>query len=114
MVQLAVADWDGDGRPDLMLGEKLPPPPPAVEPVAAAEAEARRRAAQQVLDVVQQEIGRLNATKPPLGDAAAMADRNAWRDQLGRWAEGPRALLEAPGPRDAALPGGRLRVLVRR
>jgi len=55
-----------------------------------------------------------NATKPPLGDPAAMADRHAWREQLERWAEGPRALLAAPQRHGAGIPGSRLRVLVRR
>jgi hypothetical protein len=114
MVQLSVADWNGDGRVDLMLGETLPQKAPPVAPEAAAEAHARRQAAQRVLDVVQQEIGRLNAAKPPLGDPVAMADRKAWREQLGRWAEGPRALVEAPRLQNPAVPGGRLRVLVRR
>lgn len=112
-VQLAAADWDGDGRADLLLGEMLPQRIAAADPASAAEAEARRRAAQRVLDVVQQELARLNASKPPFGDAAAMASRDAWRNQLGHWAEGPRALLEAP-QRQATVPSGRLRALVRR
>jgi hypothetical protein len=113
MAQLAVADWDGDGRLDLLLGETLPQPAPAVEPAGAAEAKARRLAAQRVLDVVAEEIGRLNAVRPPTDDAAAMAARNAWREELGRWAAGPRALLDAPRQK-AGSPGGRLRALLRR
>jgi len=112
VVAIAAADWNGDGRTDLLIGEMLPQKAPA-DPVAAAELEARRGAAQRVLDVVKQELGRLDATKPPIGDPAAMADRNAWREQLGRWAKGPRELLEAPRQRGTTTPGGRLRALVR-
>ncbi|HEU4418414.1 MAG TPA: VCBS repeat-containing protein [Planctomycetota bacterium] len=112
MVQLAAADWNGDGRVDLLISETLPQEAPA-DPVAATEVAAHRRAAQRVLDVVKQELGRLDATKPPIGDPAAMADRNAWREQLGRWAKGPRELLEAPRQRGTTTPGGRLRAVVR-
>jgi hypothetical protein len=117
LVQLAVGDWDGDGRLDLLLGDNAATPAPAAPapaPAAAAETEARRVAAQRVLDAVQQEIARLNATKPPLGDAAAMAERTAWREQLDGWAAGPRALLAAARQQDTPSPGGRLRALMRR
>ncbi|MFY9344937.1 MAG: hypothetical protein WAT39_20760, partial [Planctomycetota bacterium] len=44
---------------------------------------------------------RLNASKPPLGDSAAMARRQQRRDELQRWGEGPRAFLEGVRQRAA-------------
>lgn len=115
LVQLAVADWNGDRRVDLLLGETLPRTVPAapVDRATAAELEARRRAAKLVVDAVQQEIARLNATKPPRDDPAAMASRAAWRDQLGRWVEEPRAVVEGTHLQATTSPGGRLRAEIR-
>jgi hypothetical protein len=114
MVQLGVADWDGDGRLDLLLGETLPQRAPVIAPAAAAQLDAQRRAARQVLEVVQAELARLNAAKPPIGDPGAMAAREAWRQELGRRAAGPRAVLDAARPPAATVPGGRQNALVRR
>lgn len=99
MAQLAVGDWDGDGRADALLGETAPDQdaaPVPRDPHSEAERDEQRRAAQEALAAIQAAVERLNRTPPPRDDAAAMARRAAWRERLGAWAAGPKAVLAAP------------------
>jgi hypothetical protein len=93
--QLAVADWNADGRPDVLLAEVLHgPPTPALDEAAAGEQKAKLVAAERVLAAIHEQLAELNRTPPPRNDAAAMARRDAWRQQLTQWAEAPRALRD--------------------
>ncbi|MFN9756142.1 MAG: hypothetical protein ACK58X_06985, partial [Planctomycetota bacterium] len=97
MAQLAVSDWDGDGRVDALLGETAPDQgaaPVSHDPRSEAERDEQRRAAADALAAIQAAIQRLNETPPPRDDAAAMARRSAWRERLLSWAAGPKAVLE--------------------
>ncbi|MEZ6036451.1 MAG: VCBS repeat-containing protein [Planctomycetota bacterium] len=118
--RLSVADWNGDGRVDLLLGEavrqQLPPETPRTPKVADEDAQ-RLRAADAVLAAIESEIARLNRTPPPRDDAVAMQRRAERRQELLRWAEGPRQLREqlvrAASPRQANRNhSGAVRVLV--
>ncbi len=91
--QIAWGDWRGDGKPCLLAVENVPAPRTA-EPTRSAEERAHCEAAERVLDAIESQLKALNATRPPLGDAAAMARRSALRDELAAWAEGPRRTLE--------------------
>jgi hypothetical protein len=97
MAQLAVGDWDGDGRVDALLGETAPDQGAASvphDPRSEAERDEQRRAAKETLAAIQAAIQRLNKTPPPRDDAAAMARRVAWREQLEVWAAGPKGVLK--------------------
>jgi hypothetical protein len=92
-VRLAVAATGRPRRPTLLIGETIHHPP-VVPPAPAPEDEAMAATARAVLATIDAEWKRLNASKPPLDDAAAMARRQQRRDELHRWGEGPRAFLE--------------------
>ncbi|MBK8979486.1 MAG: VCBS repeat-containing protein [Planctomycetes bacterium] len=114
--RLAAADWNGDGRADALLGENVERPGAAGDPATAADDAARLQSAERVLAVIRAERAALDASRPPLGDADAMARRIARRAELDRWAEGPaavRAELSAARSQTARF-AGVVRVLVSR
>lgn len=91
--RLAVADWNGDGKLDVLLGENVELPAPPVDPGRAADDAERRRLAERLLVVIADEREKLDESRPPLGDAAAMERRLQRRAELDRWAAGPRGVL---------------------
>lgn len=98
--RLALADWNGDGRIDVLLGENrkepraVPPPDPGRDEDVAA----RIRVARRIVEVADEEIRKINATRPPLDDAAAMARRNQLRDDIAAWAAPAKAELKQLQP----------------
>ncbi len=92
--RLAAADWDGDGKLDLLLSETIRQQQPVLAPDVAADYQERQRVAERELAVVIAEFKELNASRPPIGDAAAMAKRAQRREQLEARAKGPQATLE--------------------
>ena len=64
------------------------------DPRSEAERLEQRRAANEAIAAIQAAIERLNQTPPPRDDAAAMARRVAWREQLEVWAAGPKGVLK--------------------
>jgi hypothetical protein len=110
--QIAWGDWRGDGKPCLLAVESLPMPRATEPSLISAEEHAQREAAERVLDAIEAQLKALNATRPPLGDAEAMARRSALRDELAAWAEGPRRTLERlQGKRSAAASRVEVRLL---
>jgi hypothetical protein len=91
--RLAFAATGSPPRSTLLLGETLREPPVA-PPKDGAEAEAIAVRAREVLAVIDAAWQQLNASKPPLDDPAAMAQRQRWREELERWGQAPRAFLD--------------------
>mgnify|MGYP002378029015 CR=1 FL=1 len=108
--RLAVAATGSPRRPTLLLGETLHEPP-AAPTKADAEAEVMAARAREVLAVIDAEWQRLNASKPPLDDPVAMAQRQKWRDELDRWGQAPRAFLEQVRQRATTTYPSRVRVV---
>ncbi len=91
--RLAVALSGAPRRPTLLLGETLAAP--AMDPLpATAEDLALAATARAVLAAIEAEWKLLNQSKPPLGDAEAMARRQRHREELEKWGREPRAFLE--------------------
>jgi hypothetical protein len=105
-VRLAAATMGTPPRATLLVGETMREPPNGAPAATAPEDEALAATARTVLGAIEAEWQRLNAVKPPLGDAAAMARRQQRRDELQRWSEGPRAYLEVARQRAAAAAKG--------
>jgi len=98
-MRIAVADWDLDGKADLLLGNhERTPKLDLPKAVLAAERE-QVRAAQRVLDVVRKQLLKLNQSRPPLDDPEAMRRRKQWREELQGWSKAPQALIERLGKR---------------
>lgn len=99
--QLSVADHDGDGALDVLLGEVTTREAAPAEPLDAQD-EARLASARRLVELVDREIGEMNRTPPPRDDATAMRKRQHRREELLQWARAPRAAIEEltrPGPR---------------
>jgi hypothetical protein len=90
--QVTAADWDRDGRVDLLVGHTV-----ATPPVAAAKSapDPRIESAQRVLAAIGAERARLDREVPPNLDRATMEKRAARRAELDAWAAGPQATLDA-------------------
>jgi hypothetical protein len=91
-VQVSVGDWNGDGRADLMLGRDATEPAPKKE---AGPADPLLDAARRVLASIEAEQKRLDQTPPAGLDQDALRARAERREELARWAAGPRAVVAA-------------------
>ncbi len=87
--QMQVGDWDLDGDEELLLSERVATPrgkqpaPAQAAPQAPTQAELQaERAAKARYAVLREQLRRLNLSRPPLGDAAAMDDRARRRQEL--------------------------------
>jgi hypothetical protein len=90
--QVTVADFDGDGALDLLIGELVGKAAAATE--LDAQDQARLASARRVLEFVGREIDAFNRTPPPRDDAEGMRKRQDRRDELLQWALGPRKTIE--------------------
>lgn len=91
--QLSLADHDGDGALDVLLGEVTTRQTAPAAPLDAQD-EARLASARRLVELVDREVGEMNRTPPPRGDAAAMRKRQDRREELLLWASAPRAVIE--------------------
>ncbi|MGA0060005.1 MAG: FG-GAP repeat domain-containing protein [Planctomycetota bacterium] len=107
--QVSAADWDRDGRVDLLVGHTVATPPVAA---ARSEPSPRIESAQRVLAAIDAERARLDREVPAGLDRATMEKRAARRAELDAWAAGPRAVLEAHAAEQGGRPEPRARVQV--
>lgn len=101
--QIALADWNGDGRLDLLLVEPQRPVPAAPRPLDGAE-QAHLERCQRLVAVLEAELQSIHRTPPPRDDAAAMQRRSEQQQELTQWLAGPReaiAKLQQKGAVDA-------------
>lgn len=116
-LRLSACDWDGDGRPELLMGVQVRDAAQPLEEGERADLRGRVAAARRVVGAIDRLLDELNRSKPPLGDPDAMSRRDQRRAELRSWAAAPRALVARLQGRlrDASLPTlrGALRVLRR-
>ena len=88
---LAVTDWTGDGKPDLLLSVADNKSPDYVP--LTREEQGQLEAAKAELERIEAEVAQLNRTPPDFA-AEAYAKRMAKREELGSRLAGPKAVKE--------------------
>jgi hypothetical protein len=100
--QLAAVDHDGDGRLELLVGQKVEKAAAPMPEREASDTRRQLRTAENILRAIETAVAAEYAERPPFDDAAAMARRQLRLDELHAWAARPR---EAIARMQAALAG---------
>lgn len=100
--QLAAVDHDGDGRLELLLGQKVEKAAVPLPERDASDTRRQVRTAENILRAIEAAVAAEYAERPPFDDASAMARRQLRIDELHAWAAQPR---EAIARMQAALAG---------